>query len=116
LDLKGVVIANTLSPLVGKNGVSNDQVSTYFASGQTSRSNTVVTDVASLLLNASTFNLQSPNFLPVTGSPLLTGAVTTGKIADTEKFFDKVNFRGAFGTENWLQGWTNFNPQTADYQ
>ncbi len=113
LDLKGIVIANTLTPLVGGNTVSNDQVTAYFNGA--GRSNTVVQDITTLLLNASTFNLTSPNFLPVTGSPLLTGAVTTGKIDDQEKFFDKVSFKGAFGTENWLQGWANFNPQTADY-
>jgi len=30
-------------------------------------------------------------------------------------FFDKVNFRGAFGASNWTSGWANFNPQTTVY-
>jgi len=30
-------------------------------------------------------------------------------------FFDKVNFRGAFGTQNWTAGWANFDPQNATY-
>ena len=30
-------------------------------------------------------------------------------------FFDKVNFRGAFGTTDWTTGWTNFNPTTTVY-
>ena len=30
-------------------------------------------------------------------------------------FFDKVNFRGAFGTSDWTSGWANFNPQNTVY-
>ena len=58
-------------------------------------------------------NLDNPQRLPNTGSPLLTGAVWTGKGADA--FFEKVNFRGAFGTSDWTQGWTEFNPQAKQY-
>lgn len=58
-------------------------------------------------------NLDNPNRLPLAGSPLLSGAEWTGKGADA--FFEKVNFRGAFGTTDWTQGWTNFNPQNTQY-
>jgi len=30
-------------------------------------------------------------------------------------FFEKVNFRGAFGTTNWTSGWANFDPQNTSY-
>jgi len=30
-------------------------------------------------------------------------------------FFDKVNFRGAFGSTDWTTGWTNFTPTTTVY-
>jgi hypothetical protein len=57
------------------------------------------------------FNLSSPNFLPLAGSPALT--------ADTSfvgtNGLTRVGYRGAFGTENWLQGWTSFTPQTNVY-
>lgn len=58
-------------------------------------------------------NLNNPNRLPQAGSPLLSGAVWTGKANDT--FFEKVSFRGAFGANDWTQGWTNFNPQSTNY-
>jgi hypothetical protein len=29
--------------------------------------------------------------------------------------FDAVNYVGAFGTTDWTEGWTNFDPQNADY-
>jgi hypothetical protein len=58
-------------------------------------------------------NLDNPNRLPQAGSPLLSGAVWTGKGADN--FFEKVTFRGAFGTNDWTQGWCEFNPQQKQY-
>jgi len=32
-----------------------------------------------------------------------------------DPFFDKVSFKGAFGTTDWTVGWSNFNPQTTAY-
>jgi hypothetical protein len=113
LDLKGVTVANSLTPIVGGGAISTDLATTYFSN--TTRSNQIVASsaVASLLLNSATFNLTSPAFLLQSGSPLLTGAVTSGKVADS--FFTQTTYRGAFGTENWLQGWTNFDPQNVNY-
>jgi hypothetical protein len=53
----------------------------------------------------------SPNFLPATGSPVLTGASFTGMNA----FFTTVAFRGAMGTNNWTDKWTNWDPQNKAY-
>ena len=50
-------------------------------------------------------------FMPLAGSPLLGAA----SFAGAGSGFDQVGFIGAFGTENWLDGWTNFNPNNADY-
>lgn len=55
------------------------------------------------------FNLNNPNFLPKTGSEALKGTFQAASGVKTE------NFRGAFGTVNWLEGWTNFNPDQAAY-
>jgi len=32
-----------------------------------------------------------------------------------DPFFDKVSFKGAFGTTDWTLSWSNFNPQTTVY-
>jgi hypothetical protein len=41
------------------------------------------------------------------GSPALTG----GGTPPADGFFDpSATFVGAFGSENWMEGWTNFNP------
>jgi hypothetical protein len=45
--------------------------------------------------------------LPAAGSPALTGAVFAGDL--TNSFFSSTTFRGAFGTTNWMAGWTSFN-------
>lgn len=56
------------------------------------------------------FNLTAPNFLPKAGSPALTGAEFSGISGLTS-----VNYRGAFGNDNWMQGWASFTPQTNVY-
>ncbi|TSD66002.1 hypothetical protein FFF34_000965 [Inquilinus sp. KBS0705] len=59
-------------------------------------------------------NPGTPNFLPKTGSIALTGAAfTNAKV--TGAFFEKVAYRGAFGTTDWTSGWANFNPQVLAY-
>ena len=57
------------------------------------------------------FVLSAPNFLPKAGSPALTGADFTG----LDSFFTPGTFRGAFGSNNWLQGWTSFTPKNNTY-
>ena len=53
----------------------------------------------------------SPEPVPNSSSPLLTGADFNG----ASTYFDQVSFRGAFGTENWTKCWCEFDPQNADY-
>ena len=52
------------------------------------------------------------NYLPATGSPLLTAASFDGAY----NFFDAVPYIGAFAPGNdWAKGWTNFDPNNTDY-
>lgn len=53
------------------------------------------------------FNLTNPNLLPQTDSPALSGAAFAGDLSNN--FFTQTTYRGAFGTTNWMAGWTNFN-------
>jgi len=55
------------------------------------------------------FSLTAPNFLPLTGSPLLTGAVTlpTG--------LEPTDYIGAFKATDWTAGWANWTPKTNVY-
>ena len=50
-------------------------------------------------------------YTPIAGSPLLSAASFSGWTG-----FDVVSFIGAFdGSNNWMNGWTNFDPQNARY-
>jgi len=70
---------------------------------------TLATSAAADLTNP--FYSTSPNFLPKTGSPALSGASFTGM----NSFFTPTTFRGAMGTSNWTTGWANWDPQNASY-
>jgi hypothetical protein len=112
VDLRGLVLANTPLPVVGGGVVTTDQVAQYYLT--TGRNNQVIQsgNLTSLLLNSNNFTLTSPSFLPQSGSPLLSDAVSGNRL---NSFFTSVTYRGAFGTDNWAANWTNFSPQTADY-
>ena len=56
------------------------------------------------------FSLTAPNFMPKAGSPALTGASFIGL-----SNFTVTPYVGAFGTTNWMTGWTSFTPQTNVY-
>jgi hypothetical protein len=49
------------------------------------------------------------NWMPLAGSPALTGANFTYSQL-TDPFFTATTFVGAFGTTNWAAGWSQFNP------
>lgn len=62
---------------------------------------------------ANPFDYTNPDFRPSIGSPMLSGASFADAMLSSG--FTSVNYRGAFGTDDWTQGWTNFNPDTAAY-
>jgi hypothetical protein len=57
--------------------------------------------------NLTSLSLTSPNFIPMSGSPALTGAAFGASLPSS--FFTSTTYRGAFGTTNWMAGWTNFS-------
>lgn len=53
------------------------------------------------------------DIMPQAGSPLLTAAAFEDSALDG---MDKVSYIGAFSAnDNWMEGWTNFDPNNADY-
>lgn len=63
---------------------------------------------------AAAVRVGRPDFTLTTNSLAATGAVyTNAKVADA--FFEKVAFKGAFGTTDWTAGWAHFDPQTLPY-
>lgn len=80
--------------------------------------NQYMDNIADLKLNQPNSMIANPNWGPTTDSPL-TGK--TGLFDDTmlSSGFDKVDYIGAFKSDadadNWMKGWTNFDPQNTDY-
>jgi hypothetical protein len=99
ITLKGIVLAGMNKKLSGLD-------STTFVN---ETSNLLVSDPSTLKLDANYNSLTAPKFVPQSGSLLLSGAAAlpTG--------FEAASFRGAFGTEDWTAGWTNFDPQNTEY-
>lgn len=70
-------------------------------------------------LTETDLNLTDPNnigqvYCPAAGSPLLGSANFNGL---NSSFIQSVSYIGAFGgtSDNWLEGWTNFDPQNTVY-
>lgn len=91
--------------------------SAYFKNS--SNGNTILGTIGALYLAQPNSLIASPNYGPASSSPL-TGRISL--FADTQlndSFFDKVDFIGAFrsssSSDNWMTGWTNFNPQSTVY-
>ena len=52
-------------------------------------------------------------YLPQSGSPVLNAAAWNDAALSS---FEKVDYVGAFGSDDqWLEGWTNFDPNHTDY-
>src|SRR5690606_10492670 len=72
---------------------------------------TITYENADDIMLEAPFNFDTPNYLPKSGSPALTGA----KFEGLDDFFTEVTYRGALGTSDWLAQWTSFTPQTNIY-
>jgi hypothetical protein len=100
-DYRGLTLANTILAIVGAD-------TTLLKAAE--RKNSFAAKEADLKL-AANFNVLTgkPGILPQTGSPLLTGGATL------PAGFEANTFIGAFGTTDWTETWTNFDPQNTDY-
>jgi hypothetical protein len=90
--------------------------STFF--NLTDNNNKALTNISDLKLKQPNSKAADPNYGPVAGSPVLgLGTFTDALLNDL--FFTKVNYSGAFAgdsdSDNWLRGWTNFDPQNTTY-
>jgi hypothetical protein len=124
-------VRNPVTMYSGGSGNSNDTVRHFFQRAEKANMafNTRVSateaslkpDYAGMGLNENAFFSKytkeayprTVNFA-VTSGILSSGAVfTNAKVAGT--FFDKVNHVGAFGSTNWTENWTNFQPVLQAY-
>ncbi len=70
-----------------------------------------VTDIASLsLIGKTVMTGLDIDFMPSSSSALMSAASFAGVSG-----METVSFIGAFGSDNWLQGWANFDPENTAY-
>ena len=107
-DFNGVY-DDVLYDAVNDKVIDENQVSyshTYFLSQP---GNKMIEDAASLMLGDP--GNVGANVMPQAGSPLLTAASFEGVDG-----MDNVSYIGAFAADdNWMEGWTNFDPNNTDY-
>ncbi len=103
LYVKNTIVAGVLGKVIdstSSNGTFNPD--NFFSSNN----NRSFATTAEVNLTAP-FDLNNPNFLPNSSSPVLTG----GGIPPNDGFFDQSgNFVGAFGSKDWTFGWAKFRP------
>jgi hypothetical protein len=83
-------------------------ISTFFAANNNANYNTGAE------LGWNGMSLTNPDFSLQPTSVLTTGADFTDTYLQ-DAFFTPVDFRGAFGSENWTSCWAEWDPQNADY-
>lgn len=84
---------------------------TYF--NRENSENFILTNCNDMKVN-NPFQLGNPVFTLKTDSPLNDKAnFSDSRIQNA--FFEKVDYIGAFGTDDWTSGWTNFDPQNEVY-
>jgi hypothetical protein len=115
-------ISNIIAGISGKNFdtaamSSNGFNATTWALNSSRLNDTLNTNDQVMLTNAYggyiTNNWNGSMFIPLAGSPCLTNATNVNAV---DTYFDAVDYRGAFKTNNWATGWTNFRPDTVNYQ
>ena len=83
-------------------------ISTFFAANNNANYN------AGTELGWNGMSLTNPDFTLQPTSVLTAGADFTDSYLQ-DAFFTPVDFRGAFGSENWTSCWAEWDPQNADY-
>jgi hypothetical protein len=114
LKIRNTVVTGTGTPYTPLNVAGGSTAADFTtAFSNAAWANALVEDPATLNIASGFLQTPAVDFRPGAGSPVLTGA----SFAElTDEFFDKtVTYKGAFGTENWATGWTNFDPNQADY-
>ena len=123
LQLENITIAGWALPNDSLKGANSSSAATILGVFTTpAKNNQFFANNAALNLNAKSFNvvdfatgnLDRPDFRPQPNSSLLTsGSFSNSRLQDP--FFTPVNYRGAFGNEDWTLCWSMFNPFAPAY-
>lgn len=94
--------------------LDSSSLSFSMRSWYTANSNTTLTNSTDIMLE-DPYTYDNPDFQPKSSSPLLSGASFSSSNLN-DSFFEAVSYVGAFdGTNDWTEGWANWDPQNTDY-
>lgn len=110
LNLKNITLAGCTEKLKTASGSTWD-FQTWFQTS--SAKNQSYSDYTQLGL-PSAWNLNQPVLHPESTSALHNAADFTHVLLQNS-FFQPVNYQGAMGTQDWTQGWAEFDPQNRKY-
>jgi hypothetical protein len=110
LQVRNTVLAGCNTPLAVASGSSFDIAAWYNNATYGNSISTLPTDLNLM----DPYNYAQPDFMPNNSSSLLSGADFSAS-ALLDPFFDVVNYRGAFGTNDWSASWSNYNCQNSNY-
>ncbi|MFV0468796.1 MAG: hypothetical protein ACK5MK_07720 [Dysgonomonas sp.] len=117
MGILGSDVNNSFADKYSANGkdMTDEQSFSHTFFLQASNNNQYFSTIAELKLKQPNSLLSNANWGPTTGSPLLGSASFTDSYLSSG--FDKVTYVGAFASENdnWMAGWTNFDPQNTEY-
>jgi hypothetical protein len=110
VQMSDTLFANTTSGLssVENNVNGSFNLTNWFGSFN----NGIANSSADVLFNS--ISLTNPEFTLNAASAFNTGASFTDSYLQNEHF-NTVDFRGAFGSEDWTSCWTNYDPQNTPY-
>ena len=110
-------VANTLACAAGKNvtvDANNAALLPAVMTAFANNSNDSLAAVGDLMLS-NPFNFSgNPDFRPMAGSPLLSGANFTSPTV-MDPFFTTTTYRGAMGDTDWTDCWCEWDPINANY-
>ncbi len=112
LRFKNNVLAGNEVNFVELDSLQVPGIRAWFSTAGSGNDSSFTAAAASLTAPFDTLN---PNFLPTAASPMLSGAAFTDSKLANNPNITQVTYRGAFGTTNWMAGWTNFRPLTTNY-
>lgn len=115
MDIKGTDLNKSFKAVFSSDGINGDESKTPFSVTyleNAANKNQYFSLISDLKLRQPNSTAANASWMPTTGSPLLNGADFTDVFLTG---LDQVKFIGAFGTDDWTTGWTNFEPQTTTY-
>ncbi len=115
LEIKNSFVGVTPKQKIEQTGITGVDIKAWFMTPAFGN-DTSINNVDDFKFAKMTGDLKDADARPVAGSPLIGKASFTSSNRIKDAYFKVVDYVGAFKVgDDWTQGWTNFDPNNADY-